>query len=99
MTKTFRFGVGTALICFSLMLLPWTSVWLSGLPFDSKEPVLHDLIEVLVRDVVPMALLLAFVIGICSALRFVFTQKWRLLLQPSIEMLVCFGAFIVIPAY
>lgn len=69
MTKTFRFGVGTALICFSLMLLPWTSVWLSGLPFDSKEPVLHNLIEVLVRDVVPMALLLAFVTGICSALR------------------------------
>lgn len=95
----FRFRVSTALICFSLVFLPWSAYFFDRPSFFDDKGFAASAFNFVVYDFSAQFLFFGFVIAFGSLCWFAYKRRWSAVVQSLLEMVVCVGAVILLPAY
>lgn len=95
----FRFRVSTALLCFGLVFLPWSTYFFDRPRFFDEKGFAGAAFNFVVYDFSAQVMFFGFVVAFGSLLWFACKRHWRAFLQSLLEMGVCFGAVILLPAY
>ena len=95
----FRFRVSTALVCFGLIFLPWATYFFDRPHFLDDKGFAGVAFNFVVYDFSAQVMFFGFVVAFGSLFWFAYKRHWRAVLQASLEMMVSFGAFILLPAY
>jgi hypothetical protein len=95
----FRFRISTALICFGLVFLPWSSYYLNRPTFLDEEGFAASTFNFVVYHFSGSFLFLGFVAAFGALCWFAYKRHWRAVVQSLLEMVVCVGGTIFLPAY
>lgn len=95
----FRCRVSTALVCFGLVFLPWSTYFFDRPHFLVNKRLAGSAFDFVVYDFSAQVMFLGFVVASGSLFWFVYKRHWHAVLQAALEMVVSFGAFILLPAY
>lgn len=95
----FRFRVSTALVCFGLILLPWSAYFFDHPTFLDEKGLVAATFNFVVYHFSAQVMFFGFVVAFCSLFWFAYRRHWRAVVQALIEMAVCFGAVILLPDY
>lgn len=95
----FRFRVSTVLVCFGLIFLPWSTYFFDRPHFLGDKGFAAAAFNFVVYDFSAQVMFFGFVVALGSLSWFAYKRHWRAVLQSLFEMVVCFGAVILLPAY
>jgi hypothetical protein len=95
----FRFRVSTALVCFGLVFLPWSAYFFDRPKFLDEKGLVAATFNFVVYHFSAEVLFFGFVVAFGSLFWFAYRRHWRAVLQALLEMVVCFGAVVLLPAY
>lgn len=95
----FRFRVSTALVCFGLIFLPWSAYFFDRPNFLDDKGFAAATFNFIVYHFSAEVLFLGFVVAFGSFFWFAYKRHWRAVFQFFLEMVVCVGAVILLPAY
>jgi hypothetical protein len=95
----FRFRISTALICAGLVFLPWASYFLDFPDFLKDKGAISTFSDFVVHHLSALMIFSGFLMALAFACWFSWRLKWMAVLQSLIEMFVCIGATILLPAY
>ena len=95
----FRFRVSTALVCFGLIFLPWSAYFLNRPNFLDEKGLATATFNFVVYHFSAEVMFLGFVVAFGSLFWFAYKRHWRAVSQALLEIVVCFGAVILLPAY
>ena len=95
----FRFRVSTALVCFGLIFLPWSAYFFDRPKFLDEKGLVATTFNFVVYHFSAQVMFFGFVVAFCSLFWFAYKRHWRAVVQALLEMAVCFGAVILLPAY
>ena len=94
-----KFRISTALMCFGLACLPWSSYLLPPPKWIDKTEWVSKVFMFVVYQFSQQFLFLGFGVALVSLCWFGYKRQWPAVVQFSVEMLVCFGAVLVLPDY
>jgi hypothetical protein len=95
----FRFRVSTALVFFGLIFLPWSTYFFDRPHFLGDRGYAYAAFNFIVYDFSAQVMFFGFVMAFGSLFWFAYKRHWRAVMQVCLEMVVSFGAFILLPAY
>lgn len=95
----FRFRVSTVLVCFGLIFLPWSTYFFDRPHFLGDKGFAAGAFNFVVYDFSAQVMFFGFVVAFGSLFWFAYKRHWRAVWQSLFEMVVCFGAVILLPAY
>lgn len=95
----FRFRVSTALVCFGLSFLPWSAYFFDRPDFLDGQGFASAAFNFVVYHFSAEVMFFGFVVAFGSLFWFSYKRHWRAVFQSLLEMVVCVGAVIRLPAY
>lgn len=95
----FRFRVSTALVSFGLIFLPWSAYFFDRPNFLDNKGFAAATFNFVVYHFSADVLFFGFVVAFGSLFWFAYKRYWRAVFQSFLEMVVCVGAVILLPAY
>ena len=95
----FRFRVSTALVGFGLFFLPWSAYLFDRPKFLDEKGLVSATFNFVVYHFSAEVLFVGFVVAFGSLFWFAYRRHWRAVLQALLEMVVCFAAVVLLPAY
>lgn len=97
--QRFRFRVSTVLLCFGLIFLPWSAYFFDRPIFLDDKGFTSATFNFVVYHFSAVVMFFGFVVAFGSLFWFAYKRQWCAVFQSLLEMLVCVGAVILLPAY
>ena len=86
-------------MCFGLVFLPWSAYFFNRPSFLDDNGFAATTFNFVVYHFSGQFLFFGFVVAFGSLCWFAYKRYWRAVVQSLLEMVVCVGAFIFLPAY
>lgn len=86
-------------MCFGLVFLPWYAYFLDRPSFLDNSGFAAATFNFIVYHFSGQFLFFGFIVALGSLCWFAYKRYWRAVVQHLLEMVVCVGAVILLPAY